>query len=134
VKELPPNDDIRPGLPEGIREVEVDFGREDEPVRNPPGPARGRNRKMEKVFQDQMKEHFQRRMTKDFKYVLSEIVTQARGGCTASQKMLMDRVVPVSKATDLDALAGRHPIIQINVGSMDSKDNSVIEVSAKDNE
>ena len=128
--------EFKVGLPEVIEDSEVDFEHEDTPIpkcidaltagkkTNRPGAPIGRRNKA--VFKDQMKAHFEKTMTKDFVYVLRNVVDQAIDGCTTSQKMLLDRVVPVSKAVDLDSLKGAVPLININIGSLEDKTIEVV--------
>ena len=114
--------EFKPGLPEVLNEVEVDFEHEDarQPLtmRKKNGrPVKSKTKKT--VFKEQMQEHFEKTMRSDFKYVLANVVQEARDGNMNASKMLMDRVIPVSKAVDLNDLNKGVPLININIGSLE---------------
>ena len=114
--------DFKPGLPEVLNEVEVDFEHEDAhkplTMRKKNGrPVKSKTKKT--VFKEQMQEHFEKTMRSDFKYVLANVVQEARDGNMNASKMLMDRVIPVSKAVDLNDLNKGVPLININIGSLE---------------
>ena len=71
------------------------------------------------LFKEVMKEGFEEALTKDFKAVIKVVIDKAKGGDMSAAKMLMDRVVPVSKAADLDDLASKGVSISIRIGKMD---------------
>lgn len=65
-----------------------------------------------------MQQGFEKALHKDFKKVLEAVVAKAKDGDMRAAKILMDRVVPVSKAADLDAMKSGKLAININVGEM----------------
>lgn len=71
------------------------------------------------LFKEIMQEGFEKKMAKDFKKVVQVVIAQAKLGDMKAAKMLFDRVIPVSKAVDLENLGKRGISITINVGEMD---------------
>ena len=66
--------------------------------------------------------------------VLKVVINQAEEGCRKSQKMVLDRVVPIQKAADPDQFDADNTIT-INVGLLtrrDEEDKDVIEGSFKE--
>jgi len=76
------------------------------------------------LFKQAMQEGFEKKLQTDFKRVLDAVVTKAIEGDMAAAKMLLDRVIPTSKAIDLDDLAKSKGLtISINVGSLEEARN-----------
>ena len=73
------------------------------------------------IFKEIMQQGFQSSMEKDFADVLKAVISQAKKGDQKAQKMLFDRVIPVSKAVDLDNLGKSGISISIHVGEMDTE-------------
>ena len=122
------DDDFKPGLPEVLEVVEVDFEREDTPQQRTVGRPKGTPNKKTakaKIFREQMANHFEKVMEKDFKYVLKNTVEKALDGDMSATKMLMDRVIPVGKAIDLNDNKGT-PKISINIGSLVKEQTKVV--------
>jgi hypothetical protein len=122
------SDDFKPGLPEVLEVVEVDFEREDTPQQRTVGRPKGTPNKKTakaKIFREQMANHFEKVMEKDFKYVLKNTVEKALDGDMSATKMLMDRVIPVGKAIDLNDNKGT-PKISINIGSLVKEQTKVV--------
>jgi hypothetical protein len=122
------SDDFKPGLPEVLEAVEVDFEREDTPQQRTVGRPKGTPNKKTakaKIFREQMANHFEKVMEKDFKYVLKNTVEKALDGDMSATKMLMDRVIPVGKAIDLNDNKGT-PKISINIGSLVKEQTKVV--------
>ena len=122
------SDDFKPGLPEVLEVVEVDFEREDTPQQRTVGRPKGTPNKKTakaKIFKEQMANHFERVMEKDFKYILKNTVEKALDGDMSATKMLMDRVIPVGKAIDLNDNKGT-PKISINIGSLVKEQTKVV--------
>ena len=71
------------------------------------------------IFKEIMHEGFEESMAKDFIKVIEVVVNQAKAGDMKAAKMLFDRVIPVSKAVDLESLGKKGISITINVGEMD---------------
>ena len=79
-----------------------------------------RTKKKETIFKEAMQQGFERVLTTHFREVLEVVVEKAKDGDMSAAKMLLDRVVPVSKAVDLDALDERGGVnIQVNVGRIE---------------
>ena len=122
------SDDFKPGLPEVLEVVEVDFEREDTPQQRTVGRPKGTPNKKTakaKIFKEQMANHFEKVMEKDFKYILKNTVEKALDGDMSATKMLMDRVIPVGKAVDLNDNKGT-PKISINIGSLVKEQTKVV--------
>jgi len=123
------SDDFKPGLPEVLEVVEVDFEREDTPQQRTVGRPKGTPNKKTakaKIFREQCQNHFEKVMATDFKYVLKNTVEKALEGDMSATKMLLDRVIPVSKAIDSESNRGT-PAISINIGSLiKDKDDKVV--------
>jgi len=122
------DDDFKPGLPEVLEVVEVDFDREDTPQQRTVGRPKGTPNKKTakaKIFKEQMSNHFEKVMEKDFKYILKNTVEKALDGDMSATKMLMDRVIPVGKAVDLNDNKGT-PKISINIGSLVKEQTKVV--------
>jgi len=71
------------------------------------------------LFKEIMQEGFEKKMETDFKKVIQVVIDQAKNGDMKAAKMLFDRVIPVSKAVDLENLGKKGISISINVGDMD---------------
>lgn len=71
------------------------------------------------LFKEVMQEGFEESMEKDFAKVIKVVIDQAKLGDMKAAKMLFDRVIPVSKAVDLENLGKKGISISINVGAMD---------------
>jgi len=122
------SDDFKPGLPEVLEAVEVDFEREDTPQQRTVGRPKGTPNKKTakaKIFREQMANHFEKVMEEDFKYVLKNTVEKALDGDMIATKMLVDRVIPVGKAIDLNDNKGT-PKISINIGSLVKEQTKVV--------
>ena len=74
------------------------------------------------IYKEIMHEGFEASMAKKFKKVVDVVIAQALTGDMKAAKMLFDRVIPVSKAVDLDSLGKKGVSISVYVGEMD-KDN-----------
>lgn len=81
------------------------------------------------LFKQVMQEGFEAALEKDFKKVLRTVIDKAIDGDMVAAKMLLDRVVPTSKAIDLDDLAKSKGLtISINVGSLEEAKASKVTV------
>ena len=122
------NYEFKPGLPEVLEMVQVNFDHVDEPKKNKTGRRKGclnKKTRTETIFRQQMENHFEKVMKKDFAHVLSATVQKAKEGDMAATKMLFDRVIPVGKAIDFTDNRGT-PMININIGNLTKDDNSVV--------
>ena len=116
----PVDDEMRLGLPECV-DTEIDFGHQDTPRKHLAGGVKGQ-KPLTAIFKDQMRNQFEKRMKKDFQYVLTEVVDQARGGNMQAAKLLFDRVIPTNKAIDQNT-SHKIPMININIGGIDDKES-----------
>ncbi len=82
-------------------------------------PAGAKNKTT--IFKEIMQEGFEKKMATDFKKVIQVVIDQAKLGDMKAAKMLFDRVIPVSKAVDLENLGKKGISISINVGAMDEE-------------
>lgn len=76
------------------------------------------------IFKELVRDGFEGTLTKGqrFQTVFNVLIEKAEQGDMAAMKMLMDRIVPVSKAIDLDGLEkGKGLAININVGSLENE-------------
>ena len=72
------------------------------------------------LFKEVMQEGFEKALVKKFPKVVEIVLNKALKGDMRAAKMLFDRVVPVSKAVDLDNLGRSGISISITVGEMDT--------------
>lgn len=110
------------GLPEvlldQVNETPADAPKALRPKKKNGRPVGSKNK--ETLFKEQMQVLFEKKISKDFEDVLMTVVQAAKDGDMVAARMLMDRVVPVSKAVDLDELGKSKGIsIEINVGSLE---------------
>src|SRR5512139_2068769 len=85
------------------------------------------------LFKQVMQEGFEKELQRDFKKVLRTVIDKAIDGDMTAAKMLLDRVVPTSKAIDLDDLAkGKGFSININVGSLEEAKAITVEGDIED--
>ena len=73
------------------------------------------------IFKEIMQLGFEKALVKKFPKVVEIVLDRALQGDMKAAKMLFDRVVPVSKAIDLDSLGKQGISISIHVGEMDLK-------------
>lgn len=71
------------------------------------------------LFKEVMREGFEKKLVADFDKVIQVVIDKAVKGDMSAAKMLMDRIVPVSKAVDLDSLKDKGVSISISIGKMD---------------
>jgi hypothetical protein len=74
------------------------------------------------IFKEIMQQGFEATLQRDFPKLVEIVLEKALKGDMKAVKILFDRVIPVSKAVDLDSLGKAGISISINVGEMD-KDN-----------
>ncbi len=101
------------------------------PAKSGPGRPRGSKNK-DTIFKEVVQAGFERSLRANFQEVLAVIIQKAKEGDMKAAKMLLDRVVPVSKAVDIDNLKGKGLSINITVGNME--DSRVIEGKFKSTE
>jgi len=110
------------GRPEILDDVDITFDRVDTPVIRRAGRPKG-SKSRETIFKEQMQNQFERKLKSAFRGVLDKVVEEARGGDMQAARMIMDRVVPVSKAIDLNDLEkAKGMLVNINIGALESKD------------
>ncbi len=72
------------------------------------------------VFQEIIREGFENQVQKDATKVIRVLLDKAIEGDMQAMKMVMDRIVPVGKAIDLDGLdKGKGLSININIGNLE---------------
>ena len=118
----PVDNEMRLGRPACVEEVDVDFGHEDTPRKHLAGGVKG-HKPLTAIFKDQMRNQFERRMKKDFQYVLTAVVDQANEGNMQAAKLLFDRVIPTNKAIDQNQ-SQKIPLININIRGIDDNQES----------
>lgn len=77
------------------------------------------------IFKEVIREGFEDKLLKDGMKVIDAVVAKAIDGDMTAAKLLLDRILPTSKAIDLEALEKSKGLsISINIGSLE---DSVIE-------
>lgn len=103
--------------------------------RKPPAAGRGRpkgSKNKTTIFKEVMQNGFERELRKNFKGVLRAVIDKAKGGDMAAAKLLLDRVVPTSRAVDPRAPGSGRFQVNINVSPMnDPDDNGGVTVDAE---
>lgn len=84
------------------------------------------------IFKEVIREGFEKTMEKDAKKVINAVVEKAIEGDMQAAKLLLDRILPTTKAVDLDQLENSKGLtISINVGELtghpDLIDGDIIE-------
>ena len=80
------------------------------------------------LFKEAIREGFEERLLKDGMKVVDAVVAKAVDGDMTAAKLLLDRILPTSKAIDLEQLEKSKGLsISINVGSMQSEQNEVLD-------
>jgi len=85
------------------------------------------------IFKEVVREGFEKTMQKDAKRVIDAVVSKAIEGDMQAAKLLLDRILPTTKAVDLDQLENSKGLtITVNVGELtghpDLEDKDVIDV------
>ena len=71
------------------------------------------------IFKEVIREGFEKTMEKDAQKVINAVVTKAIEGDMQAAKLLLDRILPTTKAIDLDQLENSKGLtISINVGEL----------------
>ena len=81
----------------------------------PPG-----SKNKDTIFKELMNEDFQSLATQEVKKVFQVLFDKAQEGEMQAIKLVLDRVVPVTKAVDLADMDRKGLTISINVGSMEA--------------
>ena len=81
------------------------------------------------IFKEVIREGFEERLLVEGMNVLDAVISKAKEGDMTAAKLLLDRILPTSKAIDLEQLEKSKGLsISINVGSFESpSDEDVIE-------
>jgi hypothetical protein len=80
-------------------------------------PAGAKNKTT--IFKEVIREGFEERLEKDGMKVIDAVVAKAIDGDMQAAKLLLDRILPTTKAIDLDALENSKGLtISINVGEL----------------
>ena len=87
------------------------------------------------LFKEAMKEGFEQKLMKDGFKVFDAVVQKAVEGDMSAAKMILDRVVPVTKAIDIDAVTqSGNKGITINIDQLIAKTGNPDEVIIEDGE
>jgi hypothetical protein len=71
------------------------------------------------LFKEVIREGFEKAMEKDSKKVIKAVIDKAIEGDMQAAKLLLDRILPTTKAVDLDQLENSKGLtISINVGEL----------------
>ena len=74
------------------------------------------------IFKEVMREGFEKKLLTDGMKVVNAVVAKALDGDMTAAKLLLDRILPTSKAIDLNELEKSKGLtISINVGSMEKQ-------------
>ena len=74
------------------------------------------------IFKEVMRNGFEDKLLSDGMKVIDAVVAKAVEGDMTAAKLLLDRILPTSKAIDLDALEKSKGLsISINVGSLEQQ-------------
>lgn len=71
------------------------------------------------ILKEVLRNGFEKQIQKDFKAVVGAVIDKAKDGDMTAAKLILDRVVPVSKAVDLEDVKKGGLQININVGSLE---------------
>ena len=81
------------------------------------------------LFKEAIRDGFEERLLKDGMKVVDAVVAKAVDGDMTAAKLLLDRILPTSKAIDLNDLEKSKGLsISINVGNMEAKEPLEAEV------
>jgi hypothetical protein len=116
--------EMKLGKPSVIDGVEIDFGHEDTPIQRSGGRP-PKTKHLTTIFKEQMRGQFEKRMKKDFQYVMDSVVEHARDGNIQAAKLLFDRVIPTNKAIDSSQVT-KIPEITINIGSLEDEKPKIV--------
>lgn len=95
--------------------------REEATSRLPVGRPKGAKNKTT-IFKEVIREGFEDKLLKDGMKVVDAVVAKALEGDMTAAKLLLDRILPTSKAIDLEQLEKSKGLsISINVGSMEER-------------
>lgn len=84
---------------------------------NPRGRPKG-SKNSTTILKEALKQDFDKALQKDFSKIMKAIVDKAKEGDMVAAKMILDRVVPVTKAIDFGAKGGENLGITIKVENM----------------
>jgi len=73
------------------------------------------------IFKEVIREGFEKRIEKDGMRVIQAVIDKAIEGDMQAAKLLLDRILPTTKAIDLDQLENSKGLsISINIGNLDT--------------
>jgi DNA-binding protein len=87
---------------------------------NPRGRPKGAKSKST-VLREACEQGFEQKLRKDFKKVLDSVVDAAVKGDMKAAKMIMDRVIPVQRAVDMNEMVDKNFGITISIENMETK-------------
>lgn len=95
--------------------------KEEATSRLPVGRPKGAKNKTT-LFKEAIRDGFEDRLMKDGMKVVDAVVAKAIEGDMTAAKLLLDRILPTTKAIDLDALEKAKGLtISLNIGNLEDK-------------
>lgn len=80
------------------------------------------------IFKEAIREGFEEKLLKDGQKVIDAVVKKAIDGDMTAAKLLLDRMLPTSKAIDLEQLEKSKGLtISVNIGSLEDKTKEIID-------
>ena len=87
------------------------------------------------IFKEVIREGFEKRLEKDGMKVVQAVIDKAIDGDMQAAKLLLDRILPTTKAIDLDQLENSKGLsVSINIGNLDTPSYIVEGEKVKDND
>lgn len=87
---------------------------------NPRGRPKGSKNKAT-ILREALAQDFDKALKKEFSEIMDALVSQAKKGDMKAIKIIMDRVVPVTKAVEINDKSGKSQGIYINIEGMEPK-------------
>tara|TARA_R110000823_G_scaffold201784_2_gene332682 strand:+ start:9050 stop:9496 length:447 start_codon:yes stop_codon:yes gene_type:complete len=115
------------------------LSREEATARLPVGRPKGAKNNTT-IFKEVIREGFEKQLLKDGMKVVEAVVKKALDGDMTAAKLLLDRILPTTKAIDLDDIENSKGFsISVNIGNLelpkhlDKTDTNVIDVKSDEN-
>lgn len=103
-------------------------------ARLPAGRPKGAKNKTT-IFKEVIREGFEDRLLKDGMKVIDAVIQKALDGDMTASKLLLDRILPVTKAIDLQDLENSKGLtVSINIGQLETPKHLMKDVNVIDNE
>jgi hypothetical protein len=123
-REVPNRGDIPQTVAQGGAGESEEVRDSKEMARRGPGRPPGAKNKAT-LFKELMTGRFESKAIADIEKVYEVLFAEAHGGNMKAIKMVLDRVVPVTKAVDMDSVKGGISV-QVFVGSMEEAQNAEV--------